>query len=165
MDSVTPRFLTVALYQFVDLPDCATLRAPLQTLCDERGVRGVLAHKNIVMGVFVGLLGLTWGLFQLVPKGFIPTQDKQYLVGLVQLPNAASLNRTDEVTRRVGDIALSIPGVRATVQFPGLSIAGFTNSPNSAIVFFGLDDFENRKSKETYGLNIANQLNAKLSSI
>ena len=42
MDSVTPRFLTVALYQFVDLPDCATLRAPLQTLCDERGVRGML---------------------------------------------------------------------------------------------------------------------------
>jgi multidrug efflux pump len=131
----------------------------------ERGVRGVLAHKSIVMGVFIGILGLTWGLFQLVPKGFIPTQDKQYLVGLVQLPNAASLNRTDEVTRRVGDIALSVPGVRATVQFPGLSIAGFTNSPNSAIVFFGLDAFEDRKSSDLYGLNIAKQLNMKLSAI
>jgi multidrug efflux pump len=131
----------------------------------ERGVRGVLAHKSIVMGVFIGILGLTWGLFQLVPKGFIPTQDKQYLVGLVQLPNAASLNRTDEVTRRVGDIALSVPGVRATVQFPGLSIAGFTNSPNSAIVFFGLDAFEERESSELYGLNIAKQLNMKLSAI
>ena len=131
----------------------------------ERGVRGVLAHKSIVMGVFIGILGLTWGLFQLVPKGFIPTQDKQYLVGLVQLPNAASLNRTDEVTRRVGDIALSVPGVRATVQFPGLSIAGFTNSPNSAIVFFGLDAFEDRESAELYGLNIAKQLNMKLSAV
>src|SRR5688572_28626452 len=131
----------------------------------ERGVRGVLAHKSIVMGVFIGILGLTWGLFQLVPKGFIPTQDKQYLVGLVQLPNAASLNRTDEVTRRVGDIALSVPGVRATVQFPGLSIAGFTNSPNSAIVFFGLDAFEERESSELYGLNIAKQLNMRLRAI
>jgi multidrug efflux pump len=130
-----------------------------------RGVRGVLAHKSIVMGVFVAILGLTWGLFQIVPKGFIPTQDKQYLVGLVQLPNAASLNRTDEVVRRVGDIALGVPGVRAAVQFPGLSIAGFTNSPNSAIVFFGLDSFEDRKSSELYGLNIAKQLNMKLSSI
>jgi multidrug efflux pump len=130
-----------------------------------RGVRGVLAHKSIVMGVFIGILGLTWGLFQIVPKGFIPVQDKQYLVGLVQLPNAASLNRTDEVVRRVGDIALGVPGVHAAVQFPGLSIAGFTNSPNSAIVFFALDSFEDRKSSDLYGLKIANQLNMKLSGI
>ena len=107
------------------------------------------------MMVFVGILALTWGLFQLVPKGFIPVQDKQYLVGLVQLPNAASLNRTDEVVRRVADIAH--PATR--VQFPGLSIAGFTNSPNAAIVFFGLDDFDKRESKDLYGLNIAKQLN------
>ncbi len=130
-----------------------------------RGVRGVLAHKRLVMGVFVGILALTYGLFQLVPKGFIPVQDKQYLVALVQLPNAASLNRTDEVVRRVGDIGLGVPGVHGAVQFPGLSIAGFTNSPNSAIVFFALDAFEDRKSSELYGLNIAKQLNMKLSTI
>jgi multidrug efflux pump len=130
-----------------------------------RGVRGVLAHKSVVMGVFVGILALTWGLFQMVPKGFIPVQDKQYLVALVQLPNAASLNRTDEVVRRVGDIGLGVPGVHGAVQFPGLSIAGFTNSPNSAIVFFALDSFEDRKSSELYGLNIAKQLNMKLSVI
>jgi multidrug efflux pump len=131
----------------------------------ERGVRGVLARKGLVMGVFAGLLVLTWGLFQVVPKGFIPVQDKQYLIALVQLPNAASLNRTEDVVRQVGDIGLHVPGVRAAVQFPGLSIAGFTNSPNSAIVFFGLDAFEDRKSSELYGLNIANQLNGELSSI
>ncbi len=130
-----------------------------------RGVRGVLAHKSVVMGVFVGVLALTWGLFQVVPQGFIPVQDKQYLVGMVQLPNAASLNRTDEVVRRVADIALEVPGVRAAVQFPGLSIAGFTNSSNSALVFFGLDSFEDRKSSELYGLNIAKQLNMKLGAI
>jgi multidrug efflux pump len=130
-----------------------------------RGVRGVLAHKSVVMGAFVGLLALTWGVFQIVPKGFIPVQDKQYLVGMVQLPNAASLNRTDEVVRRVAEIAHTVPGVRDAVQFPGLSIAGFTNSPNSALVFFGLDNFEDRKSSELYGLNIAKQLNMKLSSI
>ncbi|HEY7640790.1 MAG TPA: efflux RND transporter permease subunit [Steroidobacteraceae bacterium] len=130
-----------------------------------RGVRGVLAQKSVVMGVFAGILALTWGLFQIVPKGFIPVQDKQYLVGLVQLPNAASLNRTDEIVRRVGDIALQVPGVHDAVQFPGLSIAGFTNSPNSAIVFFALDSFEDRNSSELYGLNIAKQLNMKLSAI
>ena len=129
------------------------------------GVRGVLAHKSVSMGVFAVLLGLTWALFQITPKGFVPTQDKQYVIGLVQLPNAASLDRTEEVVRRMGEIALEVPGVRSAVQFPGLSIAGFTNSPNSAIVFFGLDDFDERKSDELYGLNIAKQLNMKLSTI
>jgi multidrug efflux pump len=128
-------------------------------------VRGVLHHKGMTMGVFAVLLVATWGLFQVVPKGFIPVQDKQYLITLIQLPNAASLNRTDEIVRQVGDIGLKIPGVRDAVQFPGLSVAGFTNSPNSAIVFFGLEDFDKRESKELYGLNIAKQLNGAFGSI
>ncbi len=129
------------------------------------GVRGVLAHKSIAMGIFAGLLVLTYVMFQVVPKGFIPVQDKQYVVTMIQLPNAASLDRTEEVVRRVSDIGLKTPGVANAVQFPGLSIAGFTNSPNSAIVFFALDDFDRRKSKELYGLNIANQLNGAFSAI
>jgi multidrug efflux pump len=124
----------------------------------QTGVRGVLAHKSMAMGVFAVLLGVTWGLFQIVPKGFIPTQDKQYLIALVQLPNAASLNRTEEVVRRMGEIGLKVPGVRDAVQFPGLSAAGFTNSPNSAIVFFTLEDFDKRTAKDEYGLAIAGKL-------
>jgi multidrug efflux pump len=124
----------------------------------QTGVRGVLAHKSMAMGVFAVLLGVTWGLFQIVPKGFIPTQDKQYLIALVQLPNAASLNSTEEVVRRMGEIGLKVPGVRDAVQFPGLSAAGFTNSPNSAIVFFTLEDFDKRTSKDEYGLTIAGKL-------
>jgi multidrug efflux pump len=129
------------------------------------GVRGVLAHKSVAMSIFAGLLVLTYVMFQVVPKGFIPVQDKQYVVTMIQLPNAASLDRTEEVVRRVSDIGLKTPGVANAVQFPGLSIAGFTNSPNAAIVFFALDDFDKRKSKELYGLNIANTLNGAFSSI
>ncbi|WP_116807880.1 efflux RND transporter permease subunit [Steroidobacter cummioxidans] len=129
------------------------------------GVRGVLRHKSMTMGVFALLLVATWALFQATPKGFIPVQDKAYLITLIQLPNAASLNRTDEIVRQVGEIGMKVPGVRAAVQFPGLSVAGFTNSPNSAIVFFGLDDFEKRKSPELSGFAIAQQLNGALSSI
>jgi multidrug efflux pump len=131
----------------------------------QSGVRGVLAHKSAAMGVFALLLALTWGLFQLVPKGFIPVQDKQYLIALVQLPNAASLNRTEEVVRRMGEIGLKVPGVRDAVQFPGLSISGFMNSPNAAIVFFGLQDFDKRTSQEQYGLNIAKQLQGAFAGI
>ena len=129
------------------------------------GVRGVLAHKGMTMGVFGALLVATWALFQITPKGFVPVQDKEYLVTLIQLPAASSLNRTEEIVRKVGEMGMTVPGVSNAVQFPGLSVAGFTNSSNSAIVFFRLDDFENRKSKELYGLNIAQQLNVKLSSI
>ncbi|HEY6643141.1 multidrug efflux RND transporter permease subunit [Povalibacter sp.] len=129
------------------------------------GVRGVLAHKSVAMSVFAGLLVLTWVMFQIVPKGFIPVQDKQYLVTVVQLPNGASLDRTEAVVRQVGEIGLKTPGVASAVQFPGLSIAGFTNTPNSAVVFFGLADFDERESKELYGLSIANTLNRELSSI
>ncbi|HEY0938874.1 MAG TPA: multidrug efflux RND transporter permease subunit [Steroidobacter sp.] len=129
------------------------------------GVRSVLAHKSMTMGVFALLLVATWALFQATPKGFIPVQDKQYLITLIQLPNAASLNRTDEIVRQVGEIGMKVPGVRSAVQFPGLSVAGFTNSPNSAIVFFGLEDFDERKAPELSGFAIAKQLNGKLSSI
>ncbi len=129
------------------------------------GVRGVLAHKSMTMGVFALLLVATWGLFQVTPKGFIPVQDKQYLITLIQLPNAASLNRTEEIVRQVGEIGMKVPGVRDAVQFPGLSVAGFTNASNSAIVFFALDDFDKRDSAELSGFAIAGQLNGALSSI
>ncbi|HEY4646144.1 MAG TPA: efflux RND transporter permease subunit [Steroidobacteraceae bacterium] len=130
-----------------------------------RGVAGVLRHRAIVMGIFVALIGLTWLGFERVPKGFIPVQDKQYLVAFAQLPDAASLDRTDAVIRRMTEIGLSQPGVDGAVQFPGLSIMGFTNSPNAGIVFFRLQDFDERKSDELYGLTIAQQLNQRFAAI
>ncbi len=130
-----------------------------------RGVAGVLRHRGLVMGIFVALIGLTWAAFQRVPAGFIPVQDKQYLVAFAQLPDAASLDRTDAVIRRMTDIGLAQPGVDGAVQFPGLSILGFTNSPNAGIVFFPLQDFDERKSDELYGMNIAQALNQKFGAI
>ena len=84
---------------------------------------------------------LTWLGFSSVPAGFIPQQDKQYLVAFAQLPEAATLDRTDEVLRRMGDIMLEQPGVEHAVAFPGLSINGFVNAPNAGIVFVTLADF------------------------
>jgi multidrug efflux pump len=65
----------------------------------------------------------------------VPQQDKQYLIGFAQLPDAASLDRTDAVIRRMSDIAKAVPGVESSIAFPGLSINGFTNAPNAGIVF------------------------------
>ena len=129
------------------------------------GVQRVLTHKAVTLGVFGALLLLTWGVLHIVPKGFIPTQDKQYLVAMVELPNAASLDRTDAVLRHMTDIALKQSGVQDAIEFPGLSIAGFTNSSNSGVLFIGLAPFAERTSDELYGLEIAAKLSDAFATI
>src|SRR5262249_39450937 len=96
-----------------------------------RSVGGVISRKAVMLGVYLALVGLTFGLFKAIPGGFVPGQDKQYLVGFAQLPDAATLDRTEDVIRRMSKIALEQPGVENAVAFPGLSINGFTNSSNA----------------------------------
>src|SRR6202008_3059840 len=98
-------------------------------------------------------------------SGFVPAQDKQYLIGFAQLPDGATLDRTEEVIRRMGEIAMKQPGVEHAVAFPGLSINGFTNSSSSGIVFTTLTPFDQRKGKEQSAAAIAGQLNQKFGAI
>ncbi|MEA2748170.1 MAG: multidrug efflux pump [Myxococcales bacterium] len=128
-------------------------------------VRRILKRSRVALVVYAGLLALTYFGFSKVPSGFVPTQDKQYLVAFAQLPDAASLDRSDDVIRRMSKAALETEGVEHAIAFPGLSIAGLTNSPNAGIVFVGLKPFEERKSKDLYGTAIAAKLSAKFASI
>ncbi len=130
-----------------------------------RGVARLLRVSIVALIVYVGLLGATTYLFKAVPSGFVPVQDKQYLVAFAQLPAAASLDRTDAVIRRMGEIALKHPGVANAIQFPGLSINGFTNSSNSGIVFVALKPFEERESRDLAGPAIAQQLQREFAQI
>lgn len=129
------------------------------------GVRRVISHRAVMLAVYVIMLGLTGVLFKAVPSGFVPGQDKQYLVGFAQLPDAATLDRTEDVIRRMDEIALKHPGVENAISFPGLSINGFTNSSNSGIVFVGLKPFDQRKDASLSGNAIAMQLNKEFSGI
>ena len=129
------------------------------------GVARLLRVSVIALVVYGGLFVATGALFQKTPTGFVPSQDKQYLVAFAQLPAAASLDRTDAVIRRMGDIALKHPGVANSIAFPGLSINGFTNSSNSGIVFVALKPFEDRKSAELSGQAIAQQLQQEFGAI
>jgi len=129
------------------------------------GVKGVIRRKSGAMLVYAVLLGLTALVGQRLPGGFIPAQDKQYLIGFAQLPNGASLNRTEDVIRRMSDIALKQPGVKSTIAFPGLSINGFTNSSSAGIVFVTLDDFDKRHGAGLSGDEIAGALNQKFGAI
>jgi multidrug efflux pump len=129
------------------------------------GVRGTLNHKAMTIGVYGLLCGAAFFVFKQVPYGFVPSQDKQYLVGFAQLPDAASLERTDAVIRRMSDIVKSVPGVKESVAFPGLSINGFTNAPNAGIVFYTLDDINQRKDPSLSGGAIAAEVNKRMGAI
>ena len=129
------------------------------------GVRRVVGKGPVALVLYAGLIGLTWFGFNHVPLGFVPAQDKQYLVSFAQLPDAASLDRTEDVIQRMSAIALKQPGVESAVAFPGLSINGFTNSTNAGIVFVTLKPFEERRDPSLSAGAIAGALNQKFASI
>jgi multidrug efflux pump len=129
------------------------------------GVAGILSRKSLALTVYGALLAITYLGFSHVPPGFVPVQDKQYLVSFAQLPDGATLERTEAVIREMSDIALKEPGVQSAVAFPGLSINGFINSPSAGIVFVTLNPFEERKSGDLSGFAIANKLQQKYAGI
>ncbi len=129
------------------------------------GVRRALGRKALMLGLYAVLAVATVGLFKVVPAGFVPAQDKQYLIGFAQLPDGATLDRTEAVVRRMGEITADNPNVEGTLAFPGLSINGFTNSSNAGIVFAMLKPFDERKNADQSGAAVAAQLNAAYGSI
>ena len=128
-----------------------------------RGVGHVIGRKSIMMMLFAALLGFTVLVGKSVPGGFVPAQDKDYLVTVVQLPAGASLERTDKLVRELGDLALTVPGVRQIPQFPGLTVS-LSSSSNSALLFPLLKPAKERNPGESAAEVIA-ALNAKFAHI
>jgi multidrug efflux pump len=129
------------------------------------GVAKVMGKSTVALAVYGVLVALTVFAFVKTPGGFVPAQDKQYLVAAAQLPDAASLDRTEAVIRQMSDIALKTPGVENAIAFPGLSINGLTNSPNAGIVFVTLKPFEERTTKALSANSLAADLNAKFANV
>ncbi len=128
-------------------------------------VGGIVRRKSVSLVIYAVLLGAGALLFRAVPAGFVPAPDKQYLIGIAQLPAGASIERTDAVIRQMSEIALKVPGIVDSVAFPGLSIAGFSAAPNEGIVFFGLSDFDQRKSPELSKGAILGRVNGAIQQI
>ncbi|MBT2304312.1 multidrug efflux RND transporter permease subunit [Variovorax paradoxus] len=129
------------------------------------GVKNVISRKTLMLVIYLALVGVTFGLFKAVPSGFVPAQDKQYLIGFAQLPDGATLDRTEEVIHRMGEITKKNPNVEDAIAFPGLSINGFTNSSNSGIVFATLKPFAERQRADQSGGAVAGQLNQQFAGI
>ncbi|MBB3063171.1 multidrug efflux RND transporter permease subunit [Microbulbifer rhizosphaerae] len=121
-----------------------------------------LSRRGLVFGIYALLLAGTVFMFNQVPGGFIPTQDKTYLVGSIRLPEGASLDRTEEVARRVTELALETEGVFHAAGFVGFNALQRTNTPNVGTVFVLFDDFSER---DRSAQEIAAELNGKLAQI
>ncbi len=102
------------------------------------GVKRIVSKGALMMVIYGVLLMSTVAGFQKTPVGFIPTQDKLYLFAGALLPEGASIDRSEAVIKKMGEIALQTEGVASAVQFPGLNALQFTNTPNMGAIFFGL---------------------------
>ncbi|HEJ7118119.1 multidrug efflux pump [Serratia marcescens] len=128
----------------------------------QHGVSRVLGRRGAVFVVYLLLLAAAGVMFKTVPGGFIPTQDKLYLIGGVKMPEGASLERTDAVIRKMSAIGLSVDGVTDAVAFPGLNALQFTNTPNTGTVFFALEPLSTRTRTAA---QINAEINARISQI
>ncbi|MEZ5690763.1 MAG: efflux RND transporter permease subunit [Rickettsiales bacterium] len=128
-------------------------------------ISGILGHKKKAFSFYILLLILTAFGFYKVPTGYIPMQDKQYLIGAVILPEGASLSRTKEVISQMSEIAIKNEGVANAVAFPGLSFYGFTASSSAGIVFLPLKSFEERSTPELSAEAIKNNLSMQFGAI
>lgn len=126
------------------------------------GVSRTLHRRGSVFVVYLLLLCGAAFMFKLVPGGFIPTQDKMYLIGGVKMPEGASLERTDAMIRKMSEIGLSVDGVSDSVAFPGLNALQFTNTPNTGTVFFALKPL-NERTRTAAAINA--EINAKISQL
>ncbi len=104
------------------------------------GIGGTIGRAPRLLAIYGVLIVVAFFAFRGVQGGYIPSQDKQYLFAIVQLPEAATIDRTDAVMRRMGEIALAVPGVENVVQFPGLNAVHFVATPNAGVMFVGLEE-------------------------
>jgi multidrug efflux pump len=123
-----------------------------------RAVGMLLRVSALVLVVYAGLLFLTYWGFVHTPKGFIPTQDMGYLLVNVQLPDAASTERAQQVTDRVRSICQHTPGVQHTLSVAGQSFLLSAYGSTFGSMFVILDDFSNRQEPELYCDEIANAI-------
>lgn len=132
-----------------------------------RVVKTVVRRSALMLIIYGGLVALTVLMAGKVPSGFIPMQDQGYGIVVIQLPDGASLSRTDDVVRRATKIMTDTPGVQNAVGFSGLSGATFTIASNAAAIFARFDDYDKRlKAGDSQTMNaIIGNLQARLSSI
>ncbi|HEX2140748.1 MAG TPA: efflux RND transporter permease subunit, partial [Candidatus Limnocylindria bacterium] len=119
----------------------------------------------LMLLAFAGLCALAVYLFLTIPQGFVPNEDQGYLMTLIELPDASTITRTEEVVTQVNDAALSTPGVSATVAVAGYNIVDGIQQPNAGIAFIVLEPWDQRTTTETSAPGILAALQEKYNQI
>ena len=130
-----------------------------------RIVSGLVRATGVILLLYGGLMVLTWLGFRTVPVGFIPEQDKGYLVVNAQLPDGASLERTEEVMGRLDEMVRATPGVQHAIRLPGYSILTSNNISNVGGMFVILQPFEERVAAHLPATKVAADLRAKFRQV
>ena len=131
-----------------------------------RNAAGLMVRRTAIsLLIYGGLLALTFLGFQRVPGGFIPVVDQAYAIVIIQLPDSASLSRTDGVVRQVSDIVRQAPGVTNAVGFAGFSGATQTVNPSHGVVFTPFAPFDERVKGGHTGALIIADLRKRLSVV
>jgi len=125
----------------------------------------VIQHRAVMLVIYVVLICSAGWLIATTPQGYIPAQDRGYVIISAQLPGAASLARTTEIVRRIESIALDTPGISHIAVFAGLSGATRTQASNSAALFPVFDEPEVRLKKGLNAQVITNELRKRLAAI
>jgi multidrug efflux pump len=124
-----------------------------------RSLHYVVRYAVVTLIVYVGLVYLAYGMFKIVPTGFIPTQDQGYLIVNVQMPDASSIERTDGVMTQLADLALKTKGIRDAFAVSGFSILTRSNSSAAGLLFLHLTPFAERAGKsDLTAAAVANRL-------
>lgn len=130
-----------------------------------RSVGGVARHRILMLGLYGILIAATFWMFGRVPQGFIPQMDRGYALIVIQLPDGASLDRTDAVVQKASNLIEDVPGMGNIVAIPGFSGATFTNAANAAVIFTPFAPFEERLAKGQTADSIIAQMFGKLQVI
>jgi multidrug efflux pump len=129
-------------------------------------LRRLLRGAGVVLLLYLGLLCLTALGFKMVPTGFIPIQDQGYLIAIAQLPDGASLQRSDKVRKEMVQLARTVPGIAHTVEFTGYSGIDASNRSNAVTIFVTLAPFEERvHDTRLSGVAILEQIQKRFFSI
>ncbi|MFB3303328.1 efflux RND transporter permease subunit [Pseudomonas sp. AMR01] len=133
-----------------------------KSIAYERTIGRLIPRRGLVMAVYVGMLALTGVLFNAIPAGFIPNQDKLYLFAGATLPGGASLSRSEDVARDISEIASTVEGIDVASSYIGFNALQNTNTSNLVTSYIILKPFEERKRSAE---EINREFNAKLAAV
>ena len=130
-----------------------------------KGVGMVVKHGFISLILFVGLMGITYQLFQKVPSSLVPMEDKGFLIAVTSLPPASSLNRTEAVSKEVSNITNAMPDIEYNIAISGFDLLSGAAKTSAATTFLSLKDWGERKAPHQHSEAISGALNGALFGI